>query len=117
MRLPLWNNYSGGGKPLAANQTSNAFSIIRYLFPVNIYPTPLIWDFYLIFRIFILSVFSFIYFRLIGIDKLISVTVSIILGFSGHILLYSNLFHLDVEIILPLLFIGIELLFIKKQIY
>ncbi|GIW65405.1 MAG: hypothetical protein KatS3mg093_384 [Candidatus Parcubacteria bacterium] len=115
-KLPLWNQYSGAGKPLAANQTSNAFSLIRYLLPVNIFPTSFVWDMYLIFRIFLLSVFSFLYLRLIGISRIVSLTFSLALGFSGHIMLYSNLFHLDVEVILPLLFIGIELLFKEDRL-
>ncbi|MEM3394385.1 MAG: YfhO family protein, partial [Candidatus Methanomethylicia archaeon] len=116
-KIPLWNQYSGAGKPLAANQTSNAFSLIRYVFPVNFFPTPFMWDIFLLFRIFILIFFSFIFLKILKISTISALTSSVSLGFCGHILLYSNLFHLDVEIFLPLLFIGIELFFNKKENY
>ena len=116
-KIPLWNEFSGGGKPLAANQTSNAFSLIRYIIPVNIFPSVFMWDLFLIFRFFLISFLSYIFFRLVNLGRLISIIISISLAFSGHFLYYSNLFHLDVEVFFPLLLIGVEFFIKKNKIY
>jgi len=116
-KIPLWNEFSGGGKPLAANQTSNAFSLIRYIIPVNIFPSVFMWDTFLIFRFFLIAFFSYIFFRLINFGRLISIIISMALSFSGHFLYYSNLFHLDVEVFFPLLLIGSELFIRRNKIY
>ncbi|OQB40437.1 MAG: Bacterial membrane protein YfhO [candidate division CPR1 bacterium ADurb.Bin160] len=116
-KLPLWNEFSGTGKPLFANQTSNAFSILRYIFPLNLFPTPIMWDLYLIFRIVLLALLFYWYLRVIQLDVVSSFVASFLLASSGHILMYNNLFQLDVEIIVPLLFIGIEMFFRKNNLF
>lgn len=114
-KLPLWNQYSGAGTPLFANQVSNAFSLIRYIVPVNIFPNAYMWDIFLIFRLFILCLLFYLYLRLIRISFIPSLLASWLITFSGHFLYYINLFQLDVEIITPLLFIGLECYLQKKK--
>lgn len=107
-KIPLWNNYSGGGQPLFANQTSQAFSIIRYLFPLNFFPNALMWDFFIIFRLIIFFILFLLFLLTINVPFYIAFLISLVSSVNGYFLLYINLFHLDVEIFLPLIFLAIE---------
>jgi len=111
--LPLWNPYSAFGAPLAADMLSQPF------YPLTIVMTPFIsmkiYDLYIIFRLFIAGIFAFFYLRLF-VKRYSALFGSIAFMFSGYFILYINIAHLSVEILLPAVFYAFEILLRKKDI-
>ncbi len=106
--LPLWNSSQALGKPLAAAMQSAIFFPLKAL--VFLQPTPLVWNIYLLLRIAIAIGLCFAFLRLIGLRKISSLAGATIFGLSGHYIFFVAEAHLNVDIVLPLLFIGFELI-------
>jgi len=99
--LPLWNPYIGCGTPLAANLMSGIYNPLRFFLLLS--PQPYIFDLYLLLRIFLAGFFTFIFLRKIPISKMASLVSSIAYMFSGHFICYLTLWHLNADMLLPLL--------------
>lgn len=111
--LPLWNSSQALGKPLAAAMQSAIFFPLKAL--VFLEPTPLVWNIYLLLRIAIAIGLCFIFLRLVGLRKISSLAGATIFGLSGHYIFFVAEAHLNVDIVLPLLFIGFELIARRKS--
>jgi|GEM_PF-4690416 len=111
--IPLWNSSQALGKPLAAAMQSAVFYPLKAL--VFIAPTPLVWNIYLLLRLAIGGVLAFLFFRLIGLKKISSLVGATIFILSGHYLFFVAEAHLNVDIVLPLLFISFELIAQKRK--
>lgn len=110
-RLPLWNKNAGFGKPLAADMMSMAFSLFRV--PIFINNSIVVFDLMLIFRIFCGGIFMYLFLKKIKISNLASAVGSVIYVLSGYFIYYANMGHLNVELLMPMLFYSIELIFEK----
>lgn len=97
LTLPLWNQYSAIGYPLAADMESSAF------FPLHI-PSLLgisSWDTYIIFRIMLSMVFLYLFLKEIKLDTIPSILGAFLYSFSGYFAYYINNFILNVDMLLP----------------
>ena len=104
--IPLWNPYSGFGMPLAGNMQSGAFFPLRL--PLFLLPTPTVWNAYLLFRFVLMGVFTYRFLRLWTVSRLNAFAGSLAFMFSGYFVLYANMWHLDVEMLLPLAMVWAE---------
>ncbi len=98
---PLWNPYVGCGTPLAANLMSGIYNPLRAF--LLLFPAPQIFDFYLLTKIFLAGFFTFIFLRKIHISKPSALISSIAYMFSGYFMCYLTLWHLNTDMLTPLL--------------
>jgi len=104
--LPLWNPYVGCGTPLAANLMSGIYNPLRFF--LLLFPKPYIFDLYLLLRIFLAGFFTFIFLRKIHISKTPALISSVAYMFSGNFMCYLTLWHLNTNILTPLLLFLLE---------
>ncbi|TET52652.1 MAG: hypothetical protein E3J54_05990, partial [Actinobacteria bacterium] len=110
--LPLWNPYNGAGQPLAADMQSSSFSPLTL--PLNLSPTPVVWDIFLLLRLLIAGLLTFAFLRLINIKTVGAIAGAITFMLSGYLMFFINMAHLNVEILVPLMLISVE--FIHRKI-
>ncbi len=104
--IPLWNPYMGGGAPLAANSDSIAFNPLRL--PLYLFPNLATWDAYCLFRLFIAGFGMFLFLRVLRFSFFSSLVGGVFFQSCGYFILYVNLTHPDVEVLLPSLFLLAE---------
>jgi len=109
--VPLWNPYSAFGTPLAADMISQPF--YPPLFLLLLYPTIQTYDLFVIFRLFPAGFFTYLFLRLF-INKVASLFGAITFMFTGYFILFLNMSHLSVEILLPAVFYCFEILLRKS---
>jgi hypothetical protein len=103
--LPLWNPYIGYGAPWAANMMSQPFFPPAFLASLN--PSPAVVDWFIISRLFISGLFTYLFLRLfLGFPA--AVTGSIAFALSGYFIVFINIDHLSTEAMLPLVFYAFE---------
>ena len=103
--LPLWNKYSGIGGPLFSdphNSFFSPFSIILYLFPGT-----LGWDAVTLLRLFIFIYLSYVLFHFLTQNVIVSTSLAILLGFSGHVYYFLNIVHMNSLVFSPLFLYGV----------
>lgn len=61
-QLPLWNPYSGLGRPYHADM--NSYTFFLPIYPFKIFPSLIMYDLFLLFRIFVAGFFLFLLLRL-----------------------------------------------------
>lgn len=110
--LPLWNQYSAIGYPLAADMESSAFFPLHFpsLFGLKS------WDFFLIFRSIVAMVFLYLFLREIKLKTIPAVLGSFLYSFSGYFIYYINNFILNVDMLLPAGLFFVTRLFKKKTV-
>lgn len=104
--LPLWDPYVGCGAPFLANMASAVLSPIRLL--VAAVERPGFWDLFLLSRLFIAALLTFLFARSIEIGPVGSLVAGVVFGLSGHFVFYVNMADLDVQILLPALLLAAE---------
>ncbi|HYL77363.1 MAG TPA: hypothetical protein VEU96_24330, partial [Bryobacteraceae bacterium] len=105
--FPLWNPYSGYGEPFAAAMQPQAFHPLTVLLSLN--PTPTAMAFFLAARLLIAGIFTYLFLRLF-VPHLAALAGGAACMFTGYFILYLNMFHLSVEMMIPALFYSFELL-------
>jgi hypothetical protein len=105
--LPLWNPYSAYGTPLAAAMQPQPFYPLTVL--LSLHPTAWTYDFFIVGRLFIAGLLMFLFARLfLGFIPSLFAAVTFML--TGYFIVYLNMPHLSVEVLLPGIFLGFELL-------
>jgi len=110
--VPLWNPYGAFGAPLAADMIAQPFYPPSLLLLLN--PTMQSYDLFIIFKLFLAGFFTYLFLRLF-LNKLSSLFGSIAFMFSGYFILFINMPHLSVEILLPAVCYCFELLLRKSD--
>ena len=105
--FPLWNPYSGYGAPLAAAMQPQAFHPLTILLSLD--PTPTTFTLFLVARLLIAGIFSYLFLRLF-VPHLAALAGGVAYMFTGYFIMYLNMFHLTVEVMLPAVFYSFELL-------
>ena len=109
-RLPLWNPYNAYGTPFAAAMQPQPFFPLTALLSVD--PTPWTYNVFIIARLFLAGILTFFFTRLF-LDHTASLFAAIAFMLSGYFIIFLNMPHLSVEILLPALFLASELLLRK----
>lgn len=104
--LPLWNPYQGCGTPLAAQYSSRVF--FPYQIIENISPWWM-WDFFILGRILIAGIFTFLFLKKISAHTFISVLGAVFYMFSGSMVWFiNNEQFVNVAITVPMIFLALE---------
>lgn len=109
--LPLWNPYSAYGTPLAAAMQPQPFFPLAAL--LSIHPTAWTYDIFVIGRLLIAGLLMFLFARLF-LRFIPSLFAAVTFMLSGYFILYLNMPHLSVEVLLPGVFLAFEILLRKN---
>jgi hypothetical protein len=102
---PLWNPYQAYGAPLAANMQSQPFSPLYILFALN--PGPRTYNLFILCRLLVAGLCAYLYLRLF-LPFAPSLAGGLVSMLSGYHILFFNMPHLSVDVLMPALFLGIE---------
>lgn len=105
--LPLWNPYQKYGAPLAANMQSQPFQPLYILFAMN--PGSRKYALFILARLLIAGLCAYWYLRLF-LDFAASLAGGIAFMLSGYFILFLNMPHISVEMLVPAVFLAVELL-------
>jgi membrane protein YfhO len=111
--LPLWNPYQAFGTPLAANMHSQPFYPLFLPFALD--PGPRTWNYFVLAHFLIAGLGAYLYLRLF-LMFVPSIGGAIVFMLSGYFILFFNMPHLSVEILVPALFFATERLLHQKSI-
>lgn len=111
--LPFWNPYNGCGVPLWAN--GEAFACAPLRIPLYVAPTPPVWNLFYLGRLWLAGGLAFSLAAALGLAFLPAVVAGGAYMLSGYLLLSLNLFHLDVDALLPGLLLACEALLRKRS--
>jgi len=104
--FPLWNPHLALGLPLAANMQSAVY----YPLNLGLWLLPKAWVFdatYLI-RLFLAGFFTYLFCRSVGLGRAGSLATGIAYMLNGYFVRHVNMFHLNVETLLPLYLYSFE---------
>jgi hypothetical protein len=107
---PLWNPFNAYGTPLAAAMQPQPFYPLTAL--LSLCPTPWTYNLFVIARLFLAGFLTFLFARLF-LAYTASLFAAITFMLSGYFILYLNMPHLSVEVLLPAIFLTFELLLRK----
>lgn len=105
--IPLWNPYQAYGTPFAANMQSQPFYPLTILLSLHL--TPRTYNLYLLTRLFIAGLFAYFFLRLF-VSFVPAMAGGIAMMLAGYYILYVDMPHLSVEILMPLALYTAELL-------
>jgi len=105
--VPLWNPYAGCGAPFAAAMLPQTFYPLTFL--LSLHPTPSTFAIYLALRLWIAGFFTYLFLKLF-VPHPAALAAGIAFMFTGYFILYLNMPHLSVEVMLPAVFYAFELL-------
>ena len=106
-QLPLWNPYAAYGTPLAAAMQPQPFYPLTLL--LSLHPSPRAYDFFIVARLFVAGILMFLFARLF-LSLTSSLFAAITFMLSGYFISFINMPHVSVEVLLPGLLLGLELL-------
>ena len=112
---PLWNPYQGFGAPLGANMSSAVFDPL--LLAVHAHPTPLTWDLSIIGAFILGAAAAYLFGRVLGLRVVPAVVSSAAFSLSGWFFLYSNNAFSRSYVLLPVLFLMVELSLRSRRLW
>ncbi|HLY20547.1 MAG TPA: YfhO family protein [Bryobacteraceae bacterium] len=103
--LPLWNPYQSFGAPLAANMQSQPFQPLFFLY--SLFPGPRTYNVFILARFLLTGLCTYLYLRLfLGFAPSIAGGIGCML--SGYYILFFNMPHLSVDMLVPAVFLATE---------
>lgn len=102
---PLWNPYQAYGTPLAANMQSQPFNPLFVLFALH--PAPRTFNLFVLCRFLVAGLCAYLYLRLF-LPFAPSLAGGLVCMLSGYNILFFNMPHLSVDVLMPALFLAIE---------
>jgi Bacterial membrane protein YfhO len=106
-QLPLWNADSGLGRPLLGS-SSPLDSPLRL--PLMLWPTPSMWDTFLLARLVIAGLFAYLLARRLRLGPVGALGAGLAYPFTGYFMLRINMGHVDFAALLPVILYAMELL-------
>ena len=110
LQLPLWNPYSGLGRPYNADMHSYTFFLPLYLF--KLFPSLVVYDLFLLLRLFISGFFLFLLLRLYKCQFWIAIAGACFFMFNSHFYTFIDMDHLNVT-----MFLSPMVYFLTKSLY
>jgi len=115
-QLPLWNPYSGLGRPYNADMNSYTFFLPIYLF--KLFPTLIMYDLFLLLRLFLSGFFLFLCLRLYKCTFWIAIAGSSFFMFDSYFHVFIDMDHLNVTLFLsPMVYFLTKFIFSLKKRY
>ncbi len=109
---PLWNPYNGFGEPLAAVMLSQPYYPLAWL--VEAVPSVRTYDWFVALRLWCGMLFAFLYLRYYA-GVWPAVAGAFAYGLTGYFMLYYDMPHLSVEVLLPALLFAVERLVRRRD--
>ncbi len=106
--IPLWDANVALGRPLLATSNPNVISPIRL--PLMVWPSPGVWDAFLLARFFIAGLFTYLLAKRLGLAKPAAFGAAVAFAFSGYFMLFLNMPNADFAMMIPVLLYSFELL-------
>ncbi|MFC2166790.1 YfhO family protein [Acidobacteriota bacterium] len=94
LQLPLWNPYSGLGRPYNADMNSYTFFLPIYLF--KLFPSLMMYDIFLLLRLFISGFFLFLILRLFRCFFWVAIAGASVYMLNSHFFAFIDMDHLNV---------------------
>lgn len=110
--VPLWNPYNAYGTPLLADAISQPFFPLTTLLSVHV--TPWTYGLFIVGRLLLGGMLMFFFARQF-LFALPSLFAAITFMLSGYFIIYLNIAHLSVEVLIPGVFLAYELLLRKNS--
>jgi hypothetical protein len=104
--VPLWNPGSACGMPLLGDQLSAPFYPLNAL--LYLLPAGFRWDAFLIARLFTAGLFTLLFLRLHRLPLHAAFLGAAAHVLTGHLVLYVNINHLNVDVLHPAMFYAVE---------
>lgn len=111
----LWDAYNSLGIPVIPNSsaaTMSPFEIVPILFQGE-----WAWNFLYLFRLWFLMLFSYAFFKELGLSDSISFFCGCISGLFGYSMYHMNMWHFNVDVVLPLLMFMTARFIRTKSVY
>ena len=97
-QFPLWNPYNAYGTPFAAAMQPQPFFPLTAL--LSLHPTPWTYNIFIIARLLLAGILTFLFARLF-LDYAAAVFASIAFMLNGYFIIFLDMPHLSVEVLLP----------------
>lgn len=104
--VPLWNPYNGYGTPLLADAISQPFFPLTTLLSLHV--TPWTNSLFVVSRLFVGGLLMFLFARQF-LSALPSLFAAVTFMLTGYFIIYLNIAHLSVEVLIPGIFLTFEL--------
>lgn len=115
-QLPLWNPYSGLGRPYNADMNSYAFFLPIYIF--KLFPSLIVYDLFLLLRLFIAGFFLFLLLRLYNCQFWVAIAGASFFMFNSHFHAFIDMDHINVTMFLsPMVYFLTKFLFSLNKKY
>jgi hypothetical protein len=111
--IPLWNPYNGAGSPFLANWQSTIFAPMKL--PLYLFPSARMFEIVLILKVWLGSLFVFIFCRSLKMSNIASTVSALSYGFGGSIISCLRLFELNTLFLSPLFFLAVHKLSINPS--
>ena len=98
-QIPIWNQNSGIGVPLAANFISTAF--FPLIIPFLLFKSIFVFDLFIIFRMSIAALGMYLFVRSLGLPKPLALIGSLLIFLNGYMTMLPSISHQSVDILLP----------------
>ena len=108
---PWWNPYSAYGTPFAAAMQPQPFYALTILFALH--PTAWTYNLFVIGRLFLAGVLTF-YFARLFLSYFPALFAAISFMLNGYFIMFLDMPHVSVEVLLPAIFLAFELL-LRRQ--
>lgn len=116
LQLPLWNPYSGLGRPYNAGMNSYTFFLPIYLF--KLFPSLIMYDLFLLLRLFISGFFLFLLLRLYKCQFWIAIAGASFYMFNSHFYAFIDMDLINVTMFLsPMAYFLTKFLFSNNKRY
>src|ERR1035437_6978133 len=102
---PLWNPYNGFGQPLAANMLSQPYYPLAWI--VEAHPSVRAYNWYVALRLWVAALFTFLFLRYYT-GFWAGLGGGVAFAFTGYFIIYYDIAHLSVEVLVPALLWAIE---------
>lgn len=110
LQLPLWNPFSGLGRPYNADMNSYAFFLPIYLF--KLFPSLIMYDLFLLLRLFVAGFFLYLLLRFFRCPVWGALAGAAFYMFNSHFQAYVDMDHLNVTMWLsPMAYLLVRFLF------
>lgn len=98
---PTWDPYNSLGMPIIGNLNGATFSPFTFL--LNFNNSEIAWNFIYVCRVLFACIFTFLFLRRMHLSHLSSITGALCFGLTGYSQLHLNMFHYNVDAMLPFL--------------
>jgi len=100
--MPLWNPGEGIGMPLIGNLNTEVLNPAKAI--LNLYPSPLLQDFFFLFRLSFMGLFTYLFLREMKLSSIPSLLGGSFFMLSGYAVWWINLHPLSTVMYLPAVF-------------